>query len=78
MGVKMGNISVSIPDNLKQKIVKLEEVNWSAVAREAFEEKIKQIEFLRSIVNRSKLTEKDAKVISDKINIEMAKKFRGM
>jgi len=74
----MGNISVSIPDNLKQKIISIEEVNWSAVARGAFEEKIRQIEFLRKINNRSKLTEKDAKVISDKINISMAKKFRKM
>ena len=74
----MGNISVSVPEDLKQKIVKIEEVNWSAVAREAFEEKIKQIEFLRKIAGKSKLTEKDAKNISDKINLSMAKKFRGM
>lgn len=74
----MSNVSVSIPDNLKQKMVDLEEVNWSAVAREAFEEKVRQIEFLKKIAGKSKLTEKDAKVISDKINISMAKKFRGM
>lgn len=74
----MSNVSVSIPDNLKQKMVDLEEVNWSAVAREAFEEKVRQIEFLKKIAGKSKLTEKDAKEISDKINISMAKKFRGM
>ena len=74
----MSNISVSIPGDLKQKIAKIEEINWSAVAREAFEEKIKQIEFLRKIASKGKLTEKDAKNISDKINLSMAKKFRGM
>ena len=74
----MGNISISVPDNLKQKITKLEEVNWSAVAREAFEEKIKQIEFLRKLASKSKLTEKDAKNITDKISLNMAKKFRRM
>ena len=74
----MGNISVSVPDDLKQKIAKLEEVNWSAVAREAFEEKVRQIEFLRKIASRSKLVQKDVKEISDKINLNMAKKFRGM
>ena len=74
----MGNISISVPDDLKQKIANLEEVNWSAVARVAFEEKINQIEFLRKIISKSKLTEKDAKEISDKINIGMAKKFKGM
>src|SRR3989344_3735795 len=55
----MGNISISVPDDLKQKIANLEEVNWSAVARVAFEEKINQIEFLRKIISKSKLTEKD-------------------
>jgi len=74
----MGNISISVPDDLKQKIANLEEVNWSAVARVAFEEKINQIEFLRKIISKSKLTKKDAKEISDKINIGMAKKFKGM
>jgi len=74
----MGNISISVPDDLKQKIANLEEVNWSAVARVAFEEKINQIEFLRKIISKSKLTEKDAKEISDKINISMAKKFKRM
>ena len=74
----MGTVSVSIPEDLREQMVKLDEVNWSAVARGAFEEKIRQIEFLRKINNRSKLTEKDAKVISDKINISMAKKFRKM
>ena len=74
----MGNISISVPDDLKQKIANLEEVNWSAVARVAFEEKINQIEFLRKIISKSKLTEKDAKEISDKINISIAKKFKRM
>ena len=74
----MSNISVSIPGDLKQKIAKIEEINWSAVAREAFEEKIKQIEFLRKIASKGKLTEKGAKEIGDKINLSMAKKFKGM
>jgi|TARA_Y100000310_G_scaffold345315_2_gene463695 hypothetical protein len=74
----MGNVSVSIPDDLKQKINGLDEVNWSAVAREAFEEKVKQIELLRKIAKKSKLTERDAKQISDKISKSMTKKFRGL
>ncbi|MBU0470394.1 MAG: hypothetical protein KJ598_02195 [Nanoarchaeota archaeon] len=59
-------------------MIKLEEINWSAVARKAFEEKVKEIEFLRKIAKKSKLTEKDAEEISIKINKNMAKKFKGM
>jgi len=72
----MATLSVSVPDNLKQKMNELEEINWSAVARHAFEKKIEQAEFLKKIASKSKLTEKDALEISTKINEEMAKKFR--
>ena len=74
----MGTLSVSIPEPLRERMNHLEEINWSAVARKAFEEKVQQIEFLKSIANKSQLTEKDAKEISDKINRSMAKKFRSL
>ena len=74
----MGNLSVSVPNELKQKMNGLDEVNWSAIARKAFEEKIKEVEIFKKIVSKSKLTEKDAKELSKKINKNMAKKFRGM
>jgi metal-responsive CopG/Arc/MetJ family transcriptional regulator len=74
----MGTLSVSVPDELKERMDKLDEINWSAVARKAFEQKIEQIEFLQKISKKSKLTEKDAEKISVKINENMAKKFRRM
>ncbi len=74
----MVTLSVSIPEELKQQILELDEVNWSAVARNAFEEKIKQMKLLKSIANKSKLTAKDAEEISKQINESMSKKFRAM
>lgn len=74
----MGTLSVSVPDELKLRMDHLDEINWSAVARRAFEEKVKQIEFLQKISKKSKLTQKDADEIGTKINKEMAKKFRRM
>ncbi len=74
----MVTLSVSIPEELKQQILELEEVNWSAVARNAFEEKIKQMELLKRISNKSKLTAKDAEEISKQINESMSKKFKAM
>ncbi len=74
----MGTMSVSVPDNLREQMVKLDEINWSAVARRAFEEKVREVEFLRKISKKSKLTEKDAQEIAAKINAGMARKFEGM
>ena len=48
----MGTLSVSVPDDLKVQMEELDEVNWSAVARKAFEEKVKEVEFVRRIVNQ--------------------------
>lgn len=74
----MATLSVSVPDELRQKIIELDEINWSAVARKAFEEKIRQVEILKRIVGKSRLTEKDAEELSKKISEGMAKKFKGM
>ncbi len=74
----MATLSVSVSDELREKMTLIDEVNWSAVARKAFEEKVKQIEILKKIATKSQLTEKDAREISKKINEDMAKKFRGM
>ena len=40
----MGTLSVSVPDDLKVQMEELDEVNWSAVARKAFEEKVKEVD----------------------------------
>ncbi len=74
----MGTVSVSIPDDLREKMTKFDEVNWSAVARKAFEEKVKEIEFLKGLAYKSKLTEHDAAALSDKIKKHMSKTFIGM
>ena len=74
----MSTISVSVPASIKEKMALLDEVNWSAVARKAFEEKIREIEFLKEIADKSKLTEKDAKKIGDKINKSMSRRFEKM
>jgi hypothetical protein len=56
----------------------MEEINWSAVARKEFEEKVEQVEFLKKLARKSRLTEKDAAELAEKINLGVARKFRGM
>ena len=74
----MGTISVSVDDSLRGKMLELDEVNWSAVARKAFEEKVNEIGILKKLASKSKLTVKDAQEISKKINENMANKFKSM
>ncbi len=38
----MANVTVSVPENLKKKMEHVPDVNWSEVARQAFEETIRQ------------------------------------
>ena len=71
-------VSVSIPEDMKKKMNELDEINWSAVARNAFKEKIRlaeEIKIVERIAKKSKLTEKDAKKIADKINKNASKRF---
>ena len=74
----MPNVSVSIPENLQKQMNLVEDVNWSAVARKAFEERINQIHLLKKIAGKSKLTQKDADEISRSINRSIAERFRSM
>ena len=74
----MGTISVSVNDKMRERISKLDEINWSAVARKAFEDKLKEIDILKKIASKSKLTQKDANEISNQINKSMARRFRSM
>ena len=56
----MPNVSVSIPENLQKQMNLVEDVNWSAVARKAFEERINQIHLLKKTCNFLPMRPKNA------------------
>jgi len=56
----MATMTLSLPNELKKRMDELEIINWSAVARGAFEEKIREFLLLKKITDKSTLTEKDA------------------
>ncbi|MFW6130852.1 MAG: hypothetical protein ACOC56_06660 [Atribacterota bacterium] len=70
----MVNITLSIPKELKRKMDSFIEINWSAVAREAFKEKISDLEFLKKFKEKSKLTEEEALELGKEINKNLAKR----
>lgn len=63
----MPNITLSIPEDLQKIVKKHPEIRWSEVARRSLIEFAKKVEVMEKIAQKSKLTEKDALEIADKI-----------
>lgn len=70
----MVNVTLSIPSDLKNKMDNFAEINWSAVAREAFGDKIKDLEFIKKFKAKSTLTEEDALQLGKELNERLAKR----
>lgn len=80
----MANVTVTVPDEFKEKMEEHPEINWSQVAREAFEEKItdleaieklRDFEVINEIASKSELTEEDVEQIAVMIDRGMADEF---
>jgi len=70
----MTNMTLSIPEDLARKMKSFSEIRWSEVARQAIESRVNDLEVMNKIASKSKLTEKDAKLIVDKIKRGIAKR----
>ena len=75
--VKMPTITLSVTEDLKREMEEFKIINWSEVAREAIKEKLSELALFKSIVKKSRLTEKDASSIANKISSSMHEKYRG-
>jgi|TARA_Y100000310_G_scaffold338992_1_gene430251 predicted CopG family antitoxin len=72
---KMANMTLSIPDNLYEKMKTHKELKWSEIARQTFERKINEVELLDKMLKNSKLTEANVEEIGNKIKAEIRKRF---
>ena len=72
----MVNVTLSIPNELKQKMDTLAEINWSAVAREAFDQKVRDMEFIKKFKAKSTLTETDALRLGKEISKSLSNRLR--
>jgi len=64
----MATITVNVDDDLKKRMEKHPEINWSEVTRQAIQEKIEALEVMDELTSTSELTESDVQEIADKIN----------
>ncbi|MBU1200908.1 MAG: hypothetical protein KJ583_04835 [Nanoarchaeota archaeon] len=70
----MVNVTLSIPQDLKSRMDNFAEMNWSAIAREAFNEKIKDLELIKKFKAKSTFTEEDALRLGKELNANLAKR----
>jgi uncharacterized protein (UPF0303 family) len=52
------------------------EIRWSQIAREAFEQKIEELEWMERMLKKSKLTEQDAEQIGNEVKKQIWKRFQ--
>ena len=74
----MTNMTLSVPEELHQKMKKHSEIKWSEVARQAFHEKLENTEelaWMNKVLSKSKLTENDVDRISHRIKAEIRKRI---
>jgi hypothetical protein len=64
----MPSITVNVDDDLKKRMEKHPEINWSEVTRQAIQEKVETLEVMDELTSESELTESDVQDIADKIN----------
>ncbi len=79
IGGQMANMTLSIPNEFKQKMDKFAWLNWSELAREAFAKRMKQLELLEKLdkdFEKSELTDEDTLRLGRKLKEEMWKKYK--
>jgi len=74
----MTTLTLAVPEEIKKKMDSFPEMNWSEVARQAFIQKIEDMEFLRKFKEKSKLTESDALRLGKEVIKEVSNKLRKM
>ncbi|UCE39301.1 MAG: hypothetical protein JSW00_08805 [Thermoplasmata archaeon] len=70
----MGNITLSLPEDVHEIVRAHKEIRWSEIARRAISEYAKKLELLDTIASKSKLTEKDVKEIDKVLKRAIAKR----
>ena len=72
----MTTMTLAVPQELKQRMDSFPEMNWSEVARQAFMQKIDDMEFLKKFKSKSKLTDEDALRLGDEVNKAVSKHLK--
>ena len=70
----MANLTLAIPQELKVKMNRFPEINWSEVARQAIAEKTRLLDRMQHLLTHSTLTSADALTVGQRIKRGVAAK----
>ena len=68
------NVTISVPNGLKSQLDGRPEINWSEVARQAWREKLGNLELLDKLTAKSKATDADIEEMSSILKKGIAKR----
>ena len=74
----MVNMTITVPQEMKNDLDLFPEINWSEVARQAFREKIEDLKFLIEYKKNSRMTEEDALRLGKEVNRSLHKRYSEM
>jgi len=74
----MTTLTLAVPDEMKKKMDTFPEMNWSEVARQAFMQKMEDLDFLRKFKEKSKLSEADSLKLGKEVSKSVSDKLRKM
>ncbi len=72
----MVTMTLAVPEELKHRMDTFPEMNWSEVARQAFAQRIEDLEFLKKFKQKSTLTEEDALRLGAEVSRKLSKRYR--
>ena len=75
MVITMGNITLSMPEEIHNEMKQFSEVKWSEVARKAIVEKLETLQLAEKLAKKSKLTAKDVEDFSKKIKSSATRRY---
>lgn len=70
----MPNVTVSVPEDLREAMRRHDEVNWSAVIRKAVQDHLRKLAIADAIAKKSELTDADVQELDRLVKKGMAKK----
>lgn len=72
----MPNMTLAIPEDLKEKMDHFQEINWSEVARQAIREKTLLLERMNQMLSASTLDDASIEAYAAKIKKNVSKKHK--
>ena len=71
----MVSVTLSVPEEMREEMDEHPEINWSQVARQSIDRKLKELQFLEEFKKHSELTEEDAVELGRKLKEDVAEHY---